>query len=103
MLGDNRDDSEDPRYWGFVPRTGVKGKPLFIYYSFEPRSRRRAPWLSSIRWDRIGNTVHLAMKRLPRDSRTFARTGMTYRSPASAGASRAAEQQPIESQRRSVV
>jgi signal peptidase I len=58
MLGDNRDDSEDSRYWGFVQRAGLRGKPLFIYYSFDPRSRRRVPWISSIRWDRIGHTVH---------------------------------------------
>ena len=58
LLGDNRDDSEDSRYWGFVARNGLRGRPLIIYYSFDPRSRRRVPWLSSIRWDRIGNTVH---------------------------------------------
>jgi signal peptidase I len=54
MLGDNRDDSEDSRYWGFVPRHAIRGRPLFIYYSFDPASARPAPWLSSIRWKRIG-------------------------------------------------
>jgi signal peptidase I len=58
MLGDNRDDSEDSRYWGFVHRAGLRGRPLFIYYSFDPHSRRRLPWLSSIRLDRLGNVVH---------------------------------------------
>jgi signal peptidase I len=58
MLGDNRDDSEDSRYWGFVQRAGIRGRPLFIYYSFDPRSHRRLRWISSIRWDRVGNTVH---------------------------------------------
>jgi signal peptidase I len=58
MLGDNRDDSEDSRYWGFVPRTAMRGKPLVIYYSFDPASRRAVPWLSSIRWTRIGHIVH---------------------------------------------
>jgi signal peptidase I len=58
MLGDNRDDSEDSRYWGFVERASVKGKPLFIYYSFDPNSLRPVPWITQIRWGRIGRTVH---------------------------------------------
>jgi signal peptidase I len=58
MLGDNRDDSEDSRYWGFVKRGGLKGRPLFIYYSFDPASGRAAPWITSIRWHRIGHAVH---------------------------------------------
>jgi signal peptidase I len=35
MMGDNRDNSEDSRYWGFMPVSYVKGAALFIYYSFE--------------------------------------------------------------------
>ncbi|HSJ24979.1 MAG TPA: signal peptidase I [Longimicrobiales bacterium] len=58
MLGDNRDDSEDSRYWGFVPRAALKGRPLFIYYSFESASPRAVPWLTGIRWDRVGRGVH---------------------------------------------
>lgn len=57
MLGDNRDDSEDSRYWGFVDEDAVKGKPLFIYYSFSPYGVRPLPWLTQIRWRRIGGTV----------------------------------------------
>jgi signal peptidase I len=34
-MGDNRDVSYDSRYWGFVPRSNVIGRPLFIYWSFE--------------------------------------------------------------------
>ncbi|WP_080507741.1 signal peptidase I [Bryobacter aggregatus] len=34
-LGDNRDESEDSRYWGFVPRENIVGKPLIIYWSYE--------------------------------------------------------------------
>ena len=57
MLGDNRDDSEDSRYWGFVERTAIKGRPLFIYYSFDASRRRALPWLTEIRWNRIGGAI----------------------------------------------
>jgi signal peptidase I len=35
VMGDNRDNSQDSRYWGFLPRTLIKGKALIIYWSFE--------------------------------------------------------------------
>jgi signal peptidase I len=35
VLGDNRNDSEDSRYWGFVPRAAIVGKPLLIYFSLQ--------------------------------------------------------------------
>src|SRR3984893_3346085 len=35
VLGDNRDDSQDSRYWGFVPRENIIGKPLVIYWSVQ--------------------------------------------------------------------
>ena len=35
MMGDNRHNSLDSRYWGFVPRANIIGRPLFIYWSFE--------------------------------------------------------------------
>jgi len=34
-MGDNRDDSLDSRYWGFVPRQNIEGTPLVIYWSFD--------------------------------------------------------------------
>jgi len=34
-MGDNRDNSQDGRYWGFLPRENLLGKPLMIYWSFQ--------------------------------------------------------------------
>jgi signal peptidase I len=53
MMGDNRDDSYDGRYWGFLPRESVRGRPLFIYYSFDPSSWKPLPFFTAVRWDRI--------------------------------------------------
>jgi signal peptidase I len=57
VMGDNRDNSEDSRHWGFVPRALIKGRPLIIYYSFEYEKLRPFPWLTDVRWRRIGNRV----------------------------------------------
>jgi signal peptidase I len=35
VMGDNRDNSQDSRYWGFLPRTYIKGKALMVYWSYE--------------------------------------------------------------------
>ena len=39
-LGDNRDNSLDSRYWGFVADSLIKGRPFVIYYSYSPDSLR---------------------------------------------------------------
>ena len=57
VLGDNRDNSLDSRYWGFVPDSLVRGTPLIVYYSFTPDSGSTAPWLTRIRWSRVGSVV----------------------------------------------
>jgi len=39
VLGDNRNDSEDSRYWGFVPASAIVGKPLLVYFSLNQASK----------------------------------------------------------------
>jgi signal peptidase I, bacterial type len=58
VLGDNRDNSLDSRYWGFVPDSLLKGRPMVIYYSYSPDSSDRSfAWLTHIRWTRLGERV----------------------------------------------
>jgi signal peptidase I len=57
VLGDNRDNSLDSRYWGFVPDSLMKGRPMVIYYSYSPDSSGGLAWLTRIRWNRIGERV----------------------------------------------
>jgi signal peptidase I len=57
VLGDNRDNSSDSRYWGFVADSLVKGRPFVIYYSYAPDSAQTFAWLTRIRWNRLGELV----------------------------------------------
>ena len=56
MMGDNRDNSQDSRYWGFLPASYVKGRALFIYFSIDPDASL-ANALGGIRWERLLRTV----------------------------------------------
>ncbi len=56
VMGDNRDNSYDSRYWGFLGRDRIDGRPLFIYYSFDRGGVLPLPFLTAIRWRRIFST-----------------------------------------------
>ncbi len=69
VMGDNRDNSQDSRYWGFLPRHYVKGRALMIYWSFEQPEAETAGGLGSLvstvthfftgtRWNRLFHQIH---------------------------------------------
>ena len=55
MMGDNRHNSEDARFWGYVPFDHIVGKPVFIWFSWDSNGQGIA---DKIRWERIFTTVH---------------------------------------------
>ena len=58
MLGDNRDNSIDSRYYGCAPRENLRGAPMFVYYSYNTEDGLdyfRA--ITEIRWRRIGTWI----------------------------------------------
>lgn len=53
VMGDNRDGSYDGRYWGFLPRANVRGRPLLVYFSYDKESWKAFPFFTEVRWKRI--------------------------------------------------
>ena len=55
VMGDNRDNSQDSRFWGFVHVNAVKGKAFIIYFSW---NRNGKNLFDQVRWSRIGKLIH---------------------------------------------
>ena len=74
VMGDNRDNSQDSRYWGFLPRDYIKGRALMIYWSYDTGARRRQKaagrrdgarmcsvvthFFTRTRWERLFHQIH---------------------------------------------
>jgi len=59
VMGDSRDNSEDSRYWGFVPRELIIGRAMFVYWSCDRVASGGSPvgCLTSPRLSRIGKLI----------------------------------------------
>ena len=53
VMGDNRDDSYDSRFWGFLGRDRIRGSPFLVYFSYDRTRPTPVPFLTGIRWGRI--------------------------------------------------
>ena len=57
VMGDNRNNSQDSRYWGFVKADKIKGKAFLIYWSWDSDRDEKALW-ERVRWSRLGHLIY---------------------------------------------
>ncbi len=57
LMGDNRAASLDSRFMGPIPREVITGKPMFIYFSYDPTVERAFAFITAARWGRIGMVI----------------------------------------------
>ncbi|MEJ2217818.1 MAG: signal peptidase I [Gemmatimonadota bacterium] len=57
MMGDNRDDSVDSRYWGYLDMRKLRGRAVVLYYSYNAESLEPFRWITAVRWNRIGHVI----------------------------------------------
>ena len=57
MMGDSRDNSQDSRFWGTVPRSYIVGRPLYVYWSYNSQDPEGNNFFNYIKWRRMGTAL----------------------------------------------
>jgi len=57
VMGDNRNNSQDSRYWGFVKKEKLKGQAFIIYWSWDSERDDKLLW-ERVRWGRLGHLIY---------------------------------------------